>query len=232
MFRYQILPVTPMQQNCTIFWCEKTGRGGAVDPGGDLPRLREFVQQQKIALETILVTHGHLDHVGGVQALAQELSLPIIGPHRDDKFWIDGLPQLAERFGLSGAQSFEPDRWLVHGDRVEAAGAEFQVLHCPGHTPGHVVFFQPEDRIALVGDVLFKGSIGRTDFPRGNHEQLIESIRRHLWPLGSDVTFIPGHGPVSTFGAERASNGYVADAVLGETPQGDTPQGDTRPDPS
>lgn len=216
MFRYHVLPVTPLQQNCTMFWCEKTRRGGVVDPGGDLPQLRQFLQKQKIKLESILVTHGHVDHIGGVHALAQELDLPIVGPHRDDKFWIDALPDLAARFGLGEAQSFEPARWLEHGDEVEVAGAAFQVLHCPGHAPGHVVFFQREDRVALVGDVLFKGSIGRTDLPRANHQQLIESITRHLWPLGADVTFIPGHGPLSTFGAERASNGYVADAVLAD----------------
>ena len=164
----------------------------------------------------ILCTHGHLDHVGAVSELANELSLPIIGPHKDDLFWIEGLPEAAEMFGFQNVETFVPDQWLDDGDKVEVAGATFDVVHCPGHTPGHVVFYQPEDNVAMVGDVIFQGSIGRTDFPKGDHQQLINSITKKLWPLGQEVTFVPGHGPTSTFGEERRSNPFVSDMALGQ----------------
>ena len=212
---YQIIPVTPYQQNCTLFWNPETKKGAIVDPGGDLDVIRSQIAEHGIELEKILCTHGHLDHVGAVAELAKELSLPIIGPHKDDMFWIEQLPSQAQFMNFPPCEMFEADQWLEHGDEVEAAGAVFKVLHCPGHTPGHVVFFQPDDKIALVGDVLFQGSIGRTDFPRGDHWQLIASIQNHLWPLGDDVQFVPGHGPTSTFGQERKTNPFVADANFG-----------------
>lgn len=212
---YQIIPVTPYQQNCTLFWNPETKKGAIVDPGGDLDVIRGQIAEHGVELEKILCTHGHLDHVGAVAELAKELSLPIIGPHKDDMFWIEQLPSQAEFMNFPPCEMFEADQWLEHDDEVEAAGAVFKVLHCPGHTPGHVVFFQPDDKIALVGDVLFQGSIGRTDFPRGDHGQLVASIQNHLWPLGDDVQFVPGHGPTSNFGQERRTNPFVADTNFG-----------------
>ena len=209
--KYSILPVTPLMQNCSLIWCEETMRGAAVDPGGDVGAILKRADEKSVELEKILVTHGHVDHAGGVAELAERCSLPIEGPHPDDLFWIDGISQQAVMFGLPEASAFTPDRWLEDGDTVSVGKASFQVLHCPGHTPGHVVFFEESSRLALVGDVLFKGSIGRTDFPKGDHATLIRSIRENLWPLGDDVTFIPGHGPNSTFGEERRSNPFVAD---------------------
>lgn len=215
MLRYQIIPVTPFQQNCTVFWNEETKKGAIVDPGGDLSMLDKFIDEQGIEIEKILVTHGHLDHAGSVKAMADERGIPIIGPHKEDKFWIDGMPEAAAQYGFPEALAFEPDQWLEHGDTVEVAGACFDVVHCPGHTPGHVVFVQSDDKVAMVGDVLFQGSIGRTDFPKGNYQQLIDSITQRLWPLGLDITFIPGHGPTSTFEAEKKTNPFVSDAALG-----------------
>jgi hydroxyacylglutathione hydrolase len=215
MAKYQIIPVTPFEQNCTVFWNEDTMHGGIVDPGGDVATIEAFLTENGITLDKILVTHGHLDHAGAVAVLARKYALPIIGPHRDDKFWIDSMPQQAQQFGFPETERFEADEWLEHGGAVEVAGIRFDVLHCPGHTPGHVVFYQPQDNVAMVGDVLFKGSIGRTDFPKGDFNQLISSITERLWPLGDEVTFIPGHGPVSTFGAERKTNPFVSDMALG-----------------
>lgn len=211
--RAAILPVTPLQQNCTLLWCTRTMRGALVDAGGDLDMLKEAVAKAGVKLEKLLVTHGHIDHCGSTGILAKELGLPIEGPHEDDRFWIEQLDQDGPRFGIVG-EPFEPDRWLVNGDRVQVGELELEVLHCPGHTPGHVVFYHAPSRLAIVGDVLFQGSIGRTDFPRGNHQQLIDSITSRLWPLGEDVTFIPGHGAVSTFGQERKNNPFVGDAAL------------------
>ena len=209
-----IIPVTPFQQNCSLLVCEQTNMAAVVDPGGDLERILDAVQAQGVELEKILLTHGHIDHCGGTAQLAQELGLPIEGPHLDDRFLIDDLPQQGLRFGLPQLRGFTPARWLAGGDTVRFGSVELQVRHCPGHTPGHVIFFSPEFRLALVGDVLFAGSIGRTDLPRGDHATLIRSIREQLWPLGPDVTFIPGHGPSSTFGEERESNPFVADRIL------------------
>jgi len=183
-----------------------------VDPGGDLHLIQSVLDQNHLTLKQILLTHGHLDHAAGTVALAKKYGVPIIGPHKDDKFWIDQLPGHCQAMGFPPAESFEPDRWLNQGDEVKVGNSVLQVFHCPGHTPGHVVFFDPESKVALVGDVLFQGSIGRTDFPRGNHDQLIASIRNNLWPLGDDVQFVPGHGPMSTFGHERATNPFVADS--------------------
>ena len=215
MLRYQIIPVTPFQQNCTVFWNEETKKGAVVDPGGDLSLLDKFIDEQGVEIEKILVTHGHLDHAGAVADMAKARQVPIIGPHIEDKFWIDGMPQAAAQYGFPEAHAFEPDQWLEHGDTVEAAGATFDVVHAPGHTPGHVVFVQKDDKIAMVGDVLFQGSIGRTDFPKGDYQQLIDSITQRLWPLGPDITFIPGHGPTSTFGQEKQTNPFVSDMALG-----------------
>ena len=208
-----IIPVTPLQQNCSLIWCTKTMRGALVDPGGDLDKLKAGVTQAGVTLEKLLVTHGHLDHCGQTGMLAEELGLPIEGPHEDDRFWIEQLDDDGARWGMS-AKSFVPTRWLKHGDTVTVGELTLGVIHCPGHTPGHVVFHHGPSRFAIVGDVLFQGSIGRTDFPRGNHQQLIDSITQRLWPLGEDVTFIPGHGPVSTFGHERKTNAFVSDYAL------------------
>jgi len=209
-----IVPVTPFQQNCTLLWCTRTMKGAFVDAGGDLPRLMKAAEQYGVTIEKLLVTHGHIDHCGGTGILAEELGVPIEGPHEEDRFWIDQLGDSGRSFGLSG-RPFEPDRWLVDGDRVTVGELEFEVVHCPGHTPGHIVFHHAPSHFALVGDVLFQGSIGRTDFPRGNHDQLIRSITGKLWPLGGETAFVPGHGPMSTFAHERRDNPFVADAVLG-----------------
>ncbi len=207
--RYTIIPVTDYQQNCTLLVCEQTNKAALVDPGGDLDVLLNEVKKQGVDLESILVTHGHLDHVGGVAELAQRLSLPIIGPQREDDFWIQMVPKQCQMFGFPESSSFTPTRWLIDGDTVLVGNEVLDVIHCPGHTPGHVVFFSATERLAIVGDVLFKGSIGRTDFPKGDHQPLIDSIQQKLWPLGEDVKFIPGHGPMSTFGYEMRSNPYV-----------------------
>ena len=210
-----ILPVTPYQQNCSLVVCSRTNRAALVDPGGEVDRLLAAVAKTGATLEKVLVTHGHVDHCGGAAEVAERAGVPIEGPHRDDAFWIDGLDRQGASFGVPGARSFTPDRWLAGGDTVRFGAVELAVRHCPGHTPGHVVFFHEPSRLALVGDVLFAGSIGRTDLPRGNHADLLRAIREQLWPLGNDVRFVPGHGPMSTFGAERRSNPFVADAVLG-----------------
>ncbi|MEL3890958.1 MBL fold metallo-hydrolase [Ferrovibrio sp. MS7] len=211
----EIIPVTPFQQNCSLVWCTASMRGALVDAGGEPDRLLEAVKRQGVTLEKLLVTHGHLDHAGAVMELSEKLNLPIEGPHREDQFWIDGMPKAAQQYGFPPSRSFTPGRWLEQGDTVTLGDLILDVYHCPGHTPGHVVFVHAESRVALVGDVLFRGSIGRTDFPRGNHEQLIKAIRERLFPLGDDITFVPGHGPLSTFGAERRSNPFVSDLALG-----------------
>ena len=208
-----IIPVTPLQQNCTLLWCTKTNKAALSDPGGDLSRLKAAVDEHGVDLEKIIITHGHLDHCGQAGMLAEELGIPIEGPHEDDRFWIDQLDGDGARYGMV-AKSFEPDRWLKDGDQVTVGELVLDVIHCPGHTPGHVIFYHEPSRLAVVGDVLFQGSIGRTDFPRGNHQDLIDAITQKLWPLGDDVTFIPGHGPTSQFGYERKTNAFVADDVL------------------
>ncbi len=210
-----IAPVTPLQQNCTIVWCTATMKAAVIDPGGELPRLLGGLAKQGLSLEKIWVTHGHMDHAGAAAGLREASGAPIEGPHEDDRFWIDRIAESGQRYGMPDARSFEPDRWLTDGDTVTLGETTWEVYHTPGHTPGHVVFFHRGSRFAQVGDVLFKGSVGRTDFPRGNHQQLMDSITGKLWPLGDDVSFVPGHGPMSTFGAERRTNPYVADVVLG-----------------
>ena len=192
-------------------------RGAFVDPGGDLPKLKAAAQQHGVLIDKIILTHGHIDHCGQAGILAAELDVPIEGPHEADRYWIERLADRAASFGLVGTP-FEPDRWLVDGDRVTVGILVLDVLHCPGHTPGHVVFHHAPSRFALVGDVLFQGGIGRTDFPLGSHADLVASITGKLWPLGGDTAFVPGHGPMSSFARERAANPFVADAVLAAAP--------------
>lgn len=215
MLHYQIIPVTHYQQNCTLLWCDQTREAAVVDPGGDIERILAAVKSLNVTLKQILLTHGHLDHVGGTAALIELLQIPVIGPHADDLFWIDLLSQQTEMMGFAPVGNFQPTQLLNHGDSVSVGAAVLEVLHCPGHTPGHVIFFHRDSQLALVGDVLFKGSIGRTDFPRGSHADLINVIRTRVFPLGDDVRFIPGHGPMSTLGQERATNPFVADKNFG-----------------
>jgi glyoxylase-like metal-dependent hydrolase (beta-lactamase superfamily II) len=205
---FTILPVTPYQQNCSLVW-DAAGRAALVDPGGESGRLLAEVARRDLKLQSILLTHGHLDHVGAAAEIRDTLGIPIIGPQCEEQFWLDSLPRQAELFGFPPIEPFTPDQWLEDGETVEVGAIRFQVLHCPGHTPGHVVFYEAEARLAFVGDVLFKGSIGRTDFPRGDHEALIRAIRGKLFPLGDDVRFVPGHGAMSTFGHERLENPFV-----------------------
>ncbi len=207
--KYVIVPVTPFQQNATVLWCEETRRAAVTDPGGDLPLILRVVEREGLTLEKILVTHGHIDHAGAVADLAEQLDIPIEGPHQDDRFWIDGMAEQSRMFGFPNVRSFVPDRWLAHGDQVQVGKLVLDVIHCPGHTPGHVCFHHAPSRLAIVGDVLFQGSIGRTDFPKGDYDTLIASIRNRLFPLGDDVDFIPGHGPMSNLGEERRYNPFV-----------------------
>jgi len=209
MLQYQTIPVTPFQQNCSLIWDDVSLQAAVVDPGGDLPVILQEVARRHLKLEQIWLTHAHIDHAGGTAVLARELSLPIIGPHPGDQFWIDRLSDQGRMFQFPEAEDFTPTRWLQDGDTVQLGSHTLNVRHCPGHTPGHVVFYSPEIKRAFVGDVLFAGSIGRTDFPQGDHATLISSITERLWPMGDDTVFIPGHGPESSFGRERQSNPYV-----------------------
>ncbi len=211
--RAAIIPVTPLQQNCSLLWCTETMLGAFVDPGGDLPRLKAAAAQAGVTIEKILLTHGHIDHCGSAGILAEELGVQIEGPHEDDIFWIAQLKEDGQRYGIDG-RPFTPARWLNDGDQVTVGKLTLDVYHCPGHTPGHVVFHHPDSKLALVGDVLFQGSVGRWDFPKGNQQQLINSITTRLWPLGGETAFVPGHGPMSTFAHERATNPYVGDRAL------------------
>jgi len=208
-----IVPVTPYQQNCSIIKCIRSGKAAIVDPGGEVERILAAVEKMEAVVEKVILTHAHVDHCAASPAIRQQLEIPIEGPQRGDAFWLDRLPEWCRMSGFPPTEPFEPDRWLVDGDTVTVGELELQVLHCPGHTPGHVVFHHAGQSIAWVGDVLFQGSIGRTDFPGGNYQQLINCIRDKLFPLGDDVTFIPGHGPTSTFGQERRHNPFVADGA-------------------
>ncbi len=205
----RIIPVTAYAQNCTLASCQETGSAALIDPGGDTDHLLEVARDAGLTLEKILVTHGHFDHVGAVGRLARELGLPIEGPHEEDRFLLDTLPQWCRQVGFPACESFLPTRWLREGDEVSIGNQLLRVHHCPGHTPGHVIFFHPLDRVAIVGDVIFQGSIGRTDFPRGDHQTLLDSIRERIWPLGDEVTLLPGHGPTTTVGEERAYNPFL-----------------------
>lgn len=214
-----IAPVTPLQQNCTTVWCTRTGKAAIIDPGGSIDLILAEIDRRGLTLEKIWVTHGHLDHAGATAELKEKTGCPIEGPHPDDQFWIDGIEQQGKAYGMPEARGFTTDRWLFDGDVVTLGETTWDVIHCPGHTPGHVVFFNRDAGFAQVGDVLFKGSIGRTDFPRGNLDDLLNAITGKLWPLGDDVRFMPGHGPMSTFGEERRSNPYVSDSAIANRSQ-------------
>jgi hydroxyacylglutathione hydrolase len=204
-----IIPVTPFQQNCTLVWCAATKRAVVIDPGGDLPEIERAIAQAGVAVDKIWLTHGHVDHVGGAADLKARRKIAIEGPHRDDLFLLQHVAESARSFGIWNASNVTPDRWLEDGDQVEVGELTFAVLHCPGHSPGSVVYFNAAERVAIVGDVLFAGSIGRTDLPGGDHRQLLKSIRDKLLPLGDDVAIISGHGPTSTIGRERATNPFL-----------------------
>ncbi|MBT8115072.1 MAG: MBL fold metallo-hydrolase [Arenicella sp.] len=214
MLQFAIVPVTPFVQNCSVVWCAETKLAAVVDPGGDLDKITQVIEDNALELDKILITHAHLDHAGGTAQLARSTGVPIVGPHKADQFWIDALPEQCMQFGFEG-ETFTPDQWLEHGDQVSLGTLLFDVVHCPGHTPGHVVFVERSQNFAMVGDVIFQGSIGRSDFPQGNHQDLVRSIRNRLFPLGDAIRFIPGHGPMSTFGQERQTNPFVADQQFG-----------------
>ena len=204
-----IIPVTPFQQNCTLLWCEATKRGVVIDPGGDLPDIERAIAQANVAVDKIWLTHGHVDHAAGAADLKARLKVPIEGPHRDDLFLLEHVVESARNFGMQDAANVTPDRWLEDGDQVEVGELTFDVLHCPGHSPGSVAYFNPAEHLAIVGDVLFAGSVGRTDLPGGDQRQLFRSIRDKLLPLGDDVAIISGHGPTTTIGSERAANPFL-----------------------
>ncbi|HEY6877744.1 MAG TPA: MBL fold metallo-hydrolase [Polyangiales bacterium] len=206
-----VIPVTAFQQNCSVIVCEQTKKAAVVDPGGDLERVYEFIDKEGVEVDKILITHAHIDHAGATSELAAKLKVPVIGPHHDDEFLIQTLAQQGMMFGLPHAAPFVPDRWLEQGDVVEVGSERFEVRHCPGHTPGHVVFYNPVRKFALVGDVLFHGSVGRTDLPRGDHETLMASLRDQILTLPDDTTFLSGHGPTSTIGVQRRINPYLQD---------------------
>lgn len=210
-----IIPVTAFQQNCSLVWCTRTRQAAVIDPGGEVERILAVVEKHGLTLAHIWLTHGHLDHAGGAAALKRQLGLEIIGPHEEDQFLVSTITEQGRAYGLPGAESCAPDRWLKEGDVLTCGELSFDVVHCPGHTPGHVVIVSREHRIAFVGDVIFKGSIGRTDFPRGNHQDLLDAITTKLWPMGDDMRFVPGHGEMSTFGWERKTNPFVSDLALG-----------------
>ncbi|CAN5190231.1 MBL fold metallo-hydrolase [soil metagenome] len=213
-----VTPVTPLQQNCTTVWCTRTNKAAVIDPGGSADAILGEIARRGLTLDQIWITHGHLDHAGGAAELQEKSGAQITGPHPDDQFWIEGIPAQGQMYGLPEARTFTPDRWLADGDTVTLGETTWDVIHCPGHTPGHVVFFHRGAGFAQVGDVLFQGSIGRTDFPRSDHQALLHSITKKLWALGDGVTFVPGHGPISTFGAERKTNPYVSDQAMQRAP--------------
>lgn len=207
--QFKVIPVTPLQQNCTLYWCEDTLEAAVIDPGGEVDRILEAAKHLNLKITKIWLTHGHLDHVGGTGELKQKTNAVIEGPHKGDSYWIDRLMAQSRNFGFAPPVEFQPDRWLVDGDQVSVGNQLLQVRHCPGHTAGHVIFYDEKSKWAQVGDVLFAGSIGRSDLPGGNHEQLMNSILDRLFVLGDNVDFVPGHGPMSTFGEERQSNPFV-----------------------
>ena len=210
---YHIIPVTAFAQNCSLVWCEETLQAAVVDPGGEAEKIIQQVTAKGVMVTQILLTHGHLDHVGAAAELAAHYGVPVIGPEKEDEFWLQGLPAQSQMFGLEESLPLTPDRWLIEGDNVSVGNVPLKVLHCPGHTPGHVVFFDAQSQLLISGDVIFKGGVGRSDFPRGDHAALIDSIKRKLLPLGDDVTFIPGHGPLSTLGYERLHNPFLQDEL-------------------
>lgn len=210
--QFKVIPVTPFAQNCSVLWCDATKQAAVVDAGGDIERILAFVKQQGLTVQKLLLTHGHIDHAGGAAELAKQLGVQIEGPQRAESFWLDQLPQQGQMFGFKPSPALTPDRWLEEGDTVSIGNETLAVIHCPGHTPGHVVFYSASAQLLVAGDVLFQGSIGRTDFPMGNHDDLINAIRSKLFLLPEHTTVIPGHGPLTTIGDERASNPFVADA--------------------
>ncbi len=207
-----IIPVTPFEQNCLLLWDDSSREAAVVDPGGDVDRILAAIEQNGLSVKSILLTHGHMDHAGGAAALQEALPgrPPIVGPDVRDRFLLDGLAEQGRKYGIAGARNVTPDRWLVEGDRVSVGSHPFDVLHCPGHTPGHIVFVGHADKLIVMGDVLFQGSVGRTDFPYGDGAALIEAITTKLLPLGDDFSFVCGHGPGSTIGNERANNPFLA----------------------
>jgi len=212
--RVEVVQVTPFQQNCSVIWCSDTLDGAVVDPGGDTDKIIAIIEKHQINVTQILLTHGHLDHAGGAEDLKRKLSIPIIGPHKADDFWLQGIAKQSQSYGFPGGENCTPDKWLEGGESISVGNEKLDVYFTPGHTPGHLVFHHKDSGLAFVGDVLFKGSIGRTDFPQGNHADLIHSITTQLWPLGNETRFVSGHGDISNFGDERASNPFVADSVL------------------
>jgi hydroxyacylglutathione hydrolase len=215
MLKFEIIPVTHYRQNCSLLWCEETREAAVIDPGGDIQKILALINRLQLVLVKVLLTHGHLDHVGGAKAIATQVNVPIIGPHQDDIYWLSRIPQQAQMMGFPAHETFEPNQYLQDGDSVNIGTESLSVIHCPGHTPGHIVFYHQPSQMAWVGDVIFNGSIGRTDFARGNFDDLIHSIRDKLFALGDQVTFVPGHGPLSTFGEERLHNPFVADKRFG-----------------
>lgn len=213
--RYQIIPVTPFSQNCTLIWCDKTNKAAIIDPGGDLPQVFAAVTEAGVEVEKVLLTHGHIDHAAAARQCAENYGVKIIGPHKDDEPLLAGLPQQAQMFGMPPVEVVQPDEWLNEGDTVTVGEVVLKVYHTPGHAPGHVIFFDEASSTVQIGDVLFVGSIGRTDLPGGNHQQLLDTIADKIWQLGDDVTFIPGHGPIGTLGQERASNPFVGQGAQG-----------------
>ena len=209
-----IVPVTPFQQNATVFWCTNTMKGAVIDPGGHLDRIMSAVDRAGITLDKIFITHAHRDHAGMAADFSEQQGIPIEGPHKDDQFWIDKLADAEEKPGFDQPRPFTPDRWLGDGDTVTVGEQTLDVFHCPGHTPGHVIYFHGPSQLAVVGDVLFRRTVGRTDLPKGDHDLLVKSITEKLWPLGEDVMFLPGHGRLSTFGQEREDNPYVSDMAV------------------
>ena len=212
MLRYHTIPVTAFEQNCSLLWCDETKEAAAIDPGGEVPRIEAQAQKLGLRLTQLWLTHAHIDHIGGAGALAQKLGIPIIGPHEADKYWLDGFEQQVRAFGFEEkALPFTPTRWLKEGDTLTLGKSSVTVHHTPGHTPGHVIFHAQAEKCVFVGDLLFAGSVGRTDFPGGSWPELEASIKRHLWPLPEDTTFIPGHGPAGTIGHEKRSNPFVGE---------------------
>lgn len=214
-FKLQVIPVTAFQQNAMVFWQTDTMNGVLIDPGGDVDKIKQAVKEHGVNITAIWLTHGHIDHAGGAAECRRTWDCEITGPHPDDQFWLDDLEKTAANYDMKGAENFTPDTYLYEGDSVSLEELHFEVLHCPGHSPGSIVLYNKALSFAFVGDVVFQGSIGRTDLPQGNHQQLIDSITQKLWPLGKDIQFIPGHGPGSSFGEERENNGFVADSLTG-----------------
>ncbi len=211
--KYHLIPVTAFSQNCSVIWCSKTLQAAIVDPGGEAEKIIAEVAALGVTVNQILLTHGHLDHVGAAASVAKHFNVPIIGPQKEDLFLLESLPTQSRMFGLEDCAPLTPDTWLEEGDEVSVGEECLTILHCPGHTPGHIVFINEKSRLAVSGDVIFRGGVGRSDFPRGDHQALIHSIKTKLLPLGDDMAFIPGHGPMSDIGHERKTNPFLQDEL-------------------